>query len=65
MGDNMKELPNEEHPFQVKMKEWFEVNQEIYSKFKDKTSNIVFWNAAILSSISSLSFPDNESFKTD
>ena len=41
MGDNMKELPNEEHPFQVKMKEWFEVNQEIYSKFKDKIQSVL------------------------
>ena len=38
MGDNMKELPYEEHPFQVKMKEWFEANQEIYSKFKKQDS---------------------------
>lgn len=37
----MKELPNEEHPFQVKMKEWFEVNQEIYSKFKDKIQSVL------------------------
>ena len=41
MGDNIKELPNEEHPFQVKMKEWFEVNQEIYSKFKDKIQSVL------------------------
>lgn len=31
----MKEFPYEEHPSQVKMKEWFEANQEIYSDFKD------------------------------
>ena len=37
----MKELPNEEHPFQVKMKEWVEVNQEIYSKFKDKIQSVL------------------------
>ena len=41
MGDNMKELPYEEHPFQVKMKEWFEANQEIYSKFKDKIQSVL------------------------
>ena len=41
MGDNMKELPNEEHPFQVKMKEWFEANQEIYSKFKNKIQSVL------------------------
>ena len=41
MGDNMRELPNEEHPFQAKMKEWFEANQEIYSKFKDKIQSVL------------------------
>ena len=41
MGDNMKELPNEEHPFQAKMKEWFEANQKIYSKFKGKIQSIL------------------------
>ena len=41
MGDNMKELPYEEHPFQVKMKEWFEANQEIYSKFKNKIQSVL------------------------
>ena len=41
MGDNMKELPNEEHPSQAKMKEWFEANQEIYSKFKDKIQSVL------------------------
>ena len=37
----MRELPNEEHPFQAKMKEWFEANQEIYSKFKDKIQSVL------------------------
>ena len=41
MGDNMKKLPNEEHPFQAKMKEWFEANQEIYSKFKNKIQSVL------------------------
>lgn len=41
MEDNMKELPYEEHPFQVKMKEWFEANQEIYSDFKDKIQSVL------------------------
>ena len=37
----MKELPNEEHSSQAKMKEWFEANQEIYSKFKDKIQSVL------------------------
>ena len=37
----MKELPYEEHPSQVKMKEWFEANQEIYSDFKDKIQSVL------------------------
>ena len=37
----MRELPNEEHPFQAKMKEWFEANPEIYSKFKDKIQSVL------------------------
>lgn len=41
MGDSMRELPNEEHPSQVKMKEWFEANQEIYSDFKDKIQSVL------------------------
>lgn len=41
MEDNMKEFPYEEHPSQVKMKEWFEANQEIYSDFKDKIQSVL------------------------
>ncbi len=41
MGDNVKKLPNEDHPFQTKMKEWFEANQEIYSDFKDKIQSVL------------------------
>ena len=37
----MKEFPYEEHPSQVKMKEWFEANQEIYSDFKDKIQSVL------------------------
>lgn len=36
MGDNIKELPPDKLHLQAKMKEWFEANQEIYSKFRDK-----------------------------
>ena len=37
----MRELPNKEHLFQAKMKEWFEENQEIYSKFKNKIQSVL------------------------
>lgn len=41
MGDNIKGHPREGHLAQVKMKEWLEANQEIYSKFKDKIQSVL------------------------